>query len=285
MNFFEKIAASIYSPKFYQHILQDSTKSAIGFFTLFVLVLTIAQTIILFFFHGFINFQGTVKTEVNRLVQSYPDDLIVTITNGIVTTNVQEPYVIPLPNTTMYEAETKTNLIVIDTKTPFSATDFKKYNSYVWLTKDALFIADDTDIRSLDLTEVGNLTINQSLLSSLYKTFSPWLNIITPILTVFMLLGIFIGYFLRLVYLFLLALLIMLLTKLMKKSVSYGQAYRVGIYAMTPAFLFDLLLLFVPSLHFPFLFSIVTLGIVFINFLGMKPAIKKATTTKKKKKA
>lgn len=284
MSFFKKLLNSIYSPAFYAKIPQQSSGSAIGYFALLVLLLTVIQTGTIFFSANLPNIQNMLQTSINKAVMMYPTALTITIRNGVVSTNVKEPYIIPLPGG---PSEGKNNLLVIDTKTPFSTTDFRKYSTYLWLTKDSIFMAGDSQMRTVDLSQIKDFTLNKNLVTSIAKELSPWLNVVTPLLTVFFLVCFYIIYFCRLVYLFFLALLIFVLGKLMKKSVAYMQAYRIGIYAMTTAFFVELFAPFIKLNQIPFLFTIISLAVVFVNFLNMpktKPAQSKTKPSKKIKK-
>lgn len=210
-------------------------------------------------------FQPEMKNILNKASTMYPKELEVKVKNGIVTTNVEEPYFIKAPS----DENTSTdgaNLIVIDTHTPFSVSQFDNYKSFAWVSKDAVYARSQrNELKVYSLSKIDDLMINKNKVDELFAKVSPWLVVVTPILSVFIIVGLFIGYVFRLVYLFFLALCIFLMTKIMKRPISYGQSYTVGLYGMTLSFLVGILQFFIKELQIPFLFTIIALVVVAIN--------------------
>jgi len=209
------------------------------------------------------------KNEVNKFISDaqelYPQELEVVIKNGKVSTNAKEPY---------FLAVEEQKLIVIDTKTPFSTTKFNQYNALAWVSQDSVFIRDDSkgQLKTIDLSEVDDFTLNKAMVNEFFVKISPWFKFITPVVIVGIVFGIYILYMFKLSYLLFLALLILILLKIIKKPVSYGSAYKVGLYAMTLGLLLSTVMTVVKLPDVPFLFTLVTLSVVLFNFL---PAQKK----------
>jgi hypothetical protein len=215
--------------------------------------------------------QPEMKSMLAKASTMYPKELEVKVKNGIVTTNVEEPYFIKTPTDDKDEVEP--NLIVIDTKTPFSVSQFDNYKSFVWVSKDAIYTKSQrNELKVYSLSKIDELTINKSMVDQLIAKVSPWLVIVIPVLSVLIIIGLFIGYVFRLVYLFFLALCIFLMTKVMRCPISYGQSYTVGLYAMTLSFILGILQFFIKGLNIPFLFTIIALIVVAVN-LRSTPAI------------
>lgn len=267
MNFFRTILHSIYSPLFYADIPSKSLKSALGYFVLLILLLTIVQTATVIK-PIFYDTSKNIKLVVDEVVNQYPKELEIKVSGGQVTTNVTEPYFIPFSE----GSNRFKNLIVIDTKTPYSATQFNAYQSVVWVTKDSIFYKDNNSLqtRSLDVSQLGDFTLNKQLLNNLVDQFSPWIKFIGPILFVFAILGFFILYSFRLVHLLLLALVIWLLSTIFKWSLNYSSSYKVGLYAMTLAFLVEILAGILKLPTFSFMFTLLTFIIVLVNILQAK---------------
>lgn len=269
MNFLLTIRNSIYSPSFYATIPQKSFGSALGYFLLLSLFLTIIQSISPVW--GFLTVgQKEVETFVNQIEEAYPSELEVKIQNGKVSTNVQEPYFISLPQDKNRTTEdTTANLVVIDTKTPFSITQFNQYKAIAWVTKDSVFLKSDNNgqIRTIDLSKVSDMSIDKAFVVSLFEKFSPWLKLITPLAILGILLGVYLLHTGRLVYLLFLAIVIWVLAKLLKRPLTYSGSYKVGLYAITLGFLIELLSDFVHFSGFPFMFTLITLIVVSVNFL------------------
>src|SRR6185437_14513983 len=95
MNFLLKIKNSIYNPSFYRSIAVTSFGSALRYYLLLCLLITLLRVAFLVFpiASGIHSFIQTASTEV---VNAYPKDLSISIHNGIATINKPQPYVIPL---------------------------------------------------------------------------------------------------------------------------------------------------------------------------------------------
>jgi len=120
------------------------------------------------------------------------------------------------------------------------------------------------------LSKIDNLTIDRNLVNSLVKKISPWTKFIGPLLGIIIFIGIYLSYDFRLFYLLFLALLLWLLSKAFKKNLSYGKSYIMGMYAISLGLIIETILgVFSGWTHFsgfPFMLTIITLVVVFINY-------------------
>ncbi|MGE5042090.1 MAG: DUF1189 family protein [Candidatus Levyibacteriota bacterium] len=283
MGFLNTIRNSIFSPEFYASIPKKSAFSALGYFLLLSLLLTIIQSVQPFM--AFVNYgQPEIQKFVNQAAEAYPSGLEVTIQKGQVHTNVQEPYVIPLPGND--NNGTYKNLVVIDTKTPYSSSQFNAYRTVAWVGKDTVFMVGDNNgqIKTVDLSKVSDFKLNRTSVDSFITQVKPWLKVITPVVAVGIILGLFMLHVFRLLYLLFLALLIWLLAKIMKKNQSYGVSYKMGMYAMTLGMVLEVVFDFAHFSGFPFLFTLVALGVVTIN-LNPAPAAPTVKSAPKKSPA
>lgn len=279
MNFLRKIQNSIYSPEFYSNSQKFSFSSALGYFAILILILTVAQSIYpiwLFSTAG----QREIKNLTSRVSSAYPKELEVKIINGKVSTNVKEPYAIAIPSED--NSGQRENLVVLDTKTPYSAAKFNEYRSLIWVTRDSVFVKEDKNgqTRAFDLSSANNFTLNKNAVDSFAVKASPWLKLITPVVIIAILAGIFFIYFLRLFYFLFLALLVFILLKLIKKPLSYGKAYMVVLYAVTLGFIVEAITIIVHQQSFPFMLTVITLLVVLFNFYSQP---NKVTPQKKAK--
>lgn len=270
MNFFKNILNSLYSPSFYASIPQKTFGQAISYFLLLILLLTVlksASPIYNYLSSG----QKQVSNFLNQAINFYPEELKIKIKNGKVSTNVQEPYFIPL-TLNLDRKTSSVNLAVIDTKTPFSTAQFNKYQTIAiaWITSDSVVTRDDKgQIRIYDLAQVSDLTINKQLVDTLLTKITPWFKLITPLVVTGILFGFFLLNALRLIYLLILAILVLLLTKIIKKPLSWRNSYKVGLYAMTLGFFVEIALGWFRLSGFPFMFTLITLLVVLVNFLNI----------------
>ncbi len=282
MGFFKTVKNSIYSPEFYRSVSQRSLFSALFYFLLLSVLITILQSINPI--ASFVTFGNKeVQKFVSSVVNSYPQELEVKIQDGKVKSNVQEPYFIPIPK---YMDESRNseykNIAVIDTKTPFSASQFNMYKTLVWVSSDTAFIIGDNkgQIRTIDLSKSSDFTLNRKIIDSFVVKFSPLLKLLTPIVVFAVFFGILTLHLLRLLYLFFLALLIRLLFKLLKQPKTYGDSYKIGLYAMTAGTIFGLLYGFLRLPGIPLSFTVITIIIVALNF----PSKSTPASIKKSKK-
>lgn len=221
------------------------------------------------------NSQTEIQKAITEVVNFYPDQLEIKITKGLITTNQVEPYFLSLPaDSTVFEnPRSPVNILVIDTKTPFSSTQFNEYQTVAWLTKDTIFYksGNRSEIKAFDLTKIGDFTVNKNLINSLEKTILPWLKYTGPILAFLIFTGVYLSYDFRLLYLFFLAFLIWLLTKVFKKTLSYGQSYKMGLYAITLGLIIETILSltsqWISFPNLPFMFTIISLAIIVVNYL------------------
>ncbi|MBI4038849.1 DUF1189 family protein [Candidatus Daviesbacteria bacterium] len=266
MKFFKTVQDSIYSPQFYSAILTKSFKSSLGYFLLLILFLTVINLLTLIK-PVFIEAPLAIQSFAQTMINCYPKNLEIKISNGQVSTNVSEPYFI-----SSCEGNKSKDLMVLDTKTPFSAAQFESYQVSTWVTKDAIvYKKNDIETNTYNLNKIKDFKLNKELINSYYQMFSPYLKFAGPILIFLAFVGIFLSYDFRLLYLLLISSLIWLLGKILKYNLVYGQSYKLGLHAITLGLIVELVAgLIQPWTHFagfPFMVSILTLAVVFVNLI------------------
>lgn len=263
MNFYQRIKNSIYSPEFYSQISQKSWKNAFGYFFILILLLTALQSLFLLK-PIFIDLPNQISGSVKSTIGNYPSELEVKIENGKVSSNAKEPFYILIP-------DTKDNLIVIDTQTPYSAQKFSEYNTIAWVGRDTLFYQGSTknEVRTMDMSKIGNITISRKFVSDMADKISPWIRWVGPIVFIFTLLGLYLSLTFKLIYLLLLAFLIMFVAKISNNKLTYSQSYKTGLYALTLGLIVDSIVIVTQTYThfsgFPFMFTLITLGVAFLN--------------------
>lgn len=265
MNFLKTIRNSIYSPQFYSTVLTKSFKSSLGYFLLLILFLTIIRIIFLIkplLLDTPVQLMGFLQ----EMVYCYPKDLEVKITNGAVSINAEEPYLISSCEGGVY-------LAVIDTKTPFSPKKFDEYGKVaVWVTQNEIvYKKSNVETRTYSLAQVKDFKLNQQVLNSFYQKFSPYLKFVGPILLILSFLGIYLSYNLRLIQLFVVAALILVFGKIFKQNLGFWQSYKLGLYAITLGLIVDLVVnltgRWTGIYGFPFMVTILTLAVVLLNLI------------------
>ncbi|MEK7646079.1 MAG: DUF1189 family protein [Patescibacteria group bacterium] len=248
MSIFKDIKNSVYSPQFYSHIITGSGSKAFWYFIKFNLLLVAVVTVIAGAILIPLAMTFLSQENVSSISSYYPQDLEVVVKKGIVSTNVTEPYAIAMPEKWTSEkpsSDEPKNLLVINTKAPFTIESFDAYDTVVLLTKDSLVARDDNKGKlTIQKLEDLNVTINRAQINTWTTSIVPFLKVIIP----FVLVGLAIGLFLLILIskLFLIAIgavLLFIAGKITKSSVTYSQWFKIGLYAVTPLILIEIIAL------------------------------------------
>ncbi len=266
----DNIQKSIYGPEYYQSLLTQPIGKSFKYFfalaSLLVVFLTIISSIPLV-----ANANKFAHEFPAKFFAYLPDDLRVTITNGVASTNVTEPYFLPIPDELKGPIGTKEemiNIAVIDTATPFSLNQFNSYKAALWLGRDQIAYRDNSG--SVKIEELGkntNFVLNEQKLRDFESRVSPYYGLVGPLIVIVIFLALCIGFLFNLAYLLFGALLIMLLGYLMKLQLSYAVSYKIGLHAITLTLLFDAMLSMssIVNIRIPFLGTAIMLAVVYLN--------------------
>jgi hypothetical protein len=297
MGFFKTLKSSVYDPAFYRSVRERKTSSAFGYFALLMLVASlISSAKPVADIAGFI-FQPSEKKDVirNEILSLYPDELSIRFENGTVSTNVAEPFAIPLPYTLEKETDNQQeypkNLLVIDTTKPISASDFETFDTIAILGRDSIGFHDPEE-RKTEIQDFGGVsgepfTLDKDRFVSFVgiaerfaKGFGVALLFLLPIVVFTAKLAGF------LLYLLFGALVIWIVAKARGVDWEYGDSYKAGLHLMTLPILYGILSSppFVPALHIPFLFTAILAISAAINLARLpapqKPAIPETDPSK-----
>jgi len=280
MEFFKNIKNSIYNPDYYSGVISKPFSYSLKYYFLFVLLIAFVSMILLSFtVVPKIKFLTDIFSE--KILQYYPDELEIVIKDGKASTNVQEPYFIKAPPG--WEKETAVpdkkilgieNLLVIDTKTPFSIERFKDYKAFCYLAEESLTCYDeDQALKTTLLSKVPNVTINENFISSFIGKIEPFFKLVYPLLAIAVWFGISVVLFLRLSYLLLAAFLIWGVAKIKKVEIGYKKSYQFSMHLMTLPIIITCLINYFLSfvkinLSFPFFFTIL---LVIMAAINLKP--------------
>lgn len=272
MGFLNTLKSSIYDPEFYKRIPTIGLGTAVGYFFLLIFIFTVLNSAIMA--NDLMRkAPEELKKVITETVSAYPADLVVEINKGKVSTNAQEPFFVPFPEgETEVDGQEVNNLLVIDTKTPYSASQFEQYKTLVWVTEDSVFYQDDNEFsqRSISLAEAENFKVDKESINYWVSQINPWLVYVGPALLTIVTIGMFIGFSFNLVYFLFLAVFIFFLSSIFKWGLKYGDAYKTAIYSSTLSFLVDLIIfntgLYTGFFGFPFMFTLISLCVTTINF-------------------
>ncbi len=269
-GFLNSLQNSAYSPQFYSSIPKKSFRQSFGYFLLLILVLSVIKLTTLIS-PLLVEAPLAIQSFISDTINCFPKELEVKIQNGLVTTNVEEPYFIKFCSA----KEINQNLVLIDTKTPFSASKFNESSAAAWVTKDSIFYKkSNVETRSYSFIQIKDFKLNRDSLNSFNNMISPWLKFVGPILLFLAFVGIYLAYDFRLIYLLFLAALIWLLSKLFKKTFNFGQSYKIGLHAISLGLIVELVgNLTTRWIHFdgfPFMVTFISLGVVLVNLFITK---------------
>ncbi|MDI6821235.1 MAG: DUF1189 family protein [Patescibacteria group bacterium] len=274
MTILNNIKQSILSPKFYQELPQKPFSFSIKYFYSLVLILAFILTIIIS-----INFVPGLSLLLKNLsttaVKSFPDNLVVTIKTGKVTTNVLEPFFVETPKDFKVENQENKNVslpenfLIIDTRTNFSIDKFKEYKTLFWLTSDSIVGRDNQGMKIISLEKIPDMVVDKPAFVSFVDKIRPLIKMIPSLMVVGIFIFLIAGFSFKLIHLILLALLIWLIAKIKGLVINYKQSYQIGIHAMTLGLIYYALTLVLP-IRVLFLFSFLVLIVVWLNLLPQK---------------
>lgn len=300
-TFFRTLRKSLTSFPYYKEILKAKFSFSFKYlyFLLYLinLVLGIWFAVAIVFLMPLVpNFLAQVKDVAYK---SYPSELVVTIDNGKVKTNVKEPYFIDFPKEFRNVGGLENfRLVTIDTKAQVG--DYPKYNTVVLVTGDSVVYPDSSSgsratgtYKVVPLSQAGSagqkMVIDKAGYDKVVTSLLPYLNYVKPLMWVGVFLSIFLLPFLgasmamigKLVYLLITSLIVLLVIKIMKKTYSYSQIYRISMHGLTLPILISFVLgLF--GINIQFLYTIVFTIFMIMVFAKMGSPTEIESTTELK---
>jgi len=269
---------SFYSIDHYLKAIKFSFRHVLAYIMLFSLIYSLIVTAHLssYVFKPMNQFLLSLP---DKVAEFYPSQLEITIQNGQVQTNVDEPFSIPvtdlnvfltdldldianiLPNTNLE------NLLVIDTyATP---DDFEDYMTLSLLTSDRfVYLNEDGNIVIKSLQESEDFVVNHQLVVKICDQLRPYLPRIVPLLTLicFVVIALFFPFAIY-CYLFPISLIVLLIGKIFSIPINIFKVYIINIYLYTSVTtVFGILSLAGLQIQLPFITSI--LIILFATVIG-----------------
>ncbi len=272
-NFFRSIPASIYSPTLYAGMKDRSFWSAFGFLAginVLILLAIIAVALGAFFLH-----RDEIDAFVQKGIDIYPDELVLTMQDEQLSTNVTEPYFVTASEDLFDEnaavsgdsPSESVNLAVFDTQNAFTVAQYEQYHAFIWFGKDFVAAQSEDQVRFYPYKDVPDGVMTKAIFESGVQQI--WTNIQAPFLAgfsaIFLIFG-FIGLMMwRLFYNLFLALCIWGMGNMLGIPYSYDTAYKTGLYAMTLPSLLTMILIFVPFHAFPLFFTLLSLSVAGVS--------------------
>ncbi len=179
-----------------------------------------------------------------RMLESYPDDLVVKIKDGILTTNQENPYHIDVPE--IRELGDFRHFITINTEA--SISDFEKAGSFMLVTDQAIVLPDDPTGQQLSSYQVMSLkdvpkdvVIDQETYRLWIAGLNPVFDLIPKIAPFVLLAGILIVPLFGMLYsagsnlllLLLLNVVVWMVSMAFGLKLGYWKLYQLGIHGLT----------------------------------------------------
>lgn len=269
MKIFRQIKNSIYNREYYKEIVMKETfgQSIKYLVKVCVLIAVILSLIIT----GVIPlYSGKIKSSFSEAINSYPDDLTITILKGEASINKPVPYIYKLPAGTSTNSKLKyENLIVIDTDTSFNIDKYKEYSTYALLSKTEIVYPDQNSdsLKITALSKFGNVVITQDWLREKEGIIIKYLPLALPFIFVFLFIGFFLFNFIgELIILIIYALITWLVLRIKGIKTSYQRAYQVSTHAVTLILILFMVSIVVSAFGNFFVKILVLAIVVIVNF-------------------
>ncbi len=271
-QFIAHIEKSIFGPDYYEELLSRPAAFSWKYYWSFTTLLAVLMTIVT---------SLPLIPQVNRALDElppavlayYPDALEIIVEKGKVSSNVEEPYYLPIPERWKGAVASSTSalhLAVIDTKSPVSLEQFRAYSSLFWVAQGVLVSEDSNGgVRMSPFDDPAlSFTVNEQGIKNGIAAVEPYFAFAAPLMVVAIFLAFVLRFALNLLYLVLAALFVLLLGRLLKRSWKYGTSYRIAMHAVTLPLLVEQFFFLLPGGGFqiPFFTTATLLFVVYLNF-------------------
>ncbi len=268
--FFNRITQCSIDPASYRQLRSAGLGSA--YLYLYSLLLLTAFVSVLWLAAAVVQVIPTAKYVVDDVQKTlptlYPPELIVTVQTGALTTNVREPYAIPVPEHWKsfmegIEMDQPKNLAVFDTKA--TSEDYDERSTLFLFTKSHMIAGkDDGELRLFPYDRIEEKVVMtnakyQDVLKTVFTGMKEMMPMFKGIVVVGFILSPFvIAGFALLWWMFLLllsSLLLWFVSSMAKWGYTYNEIYRLSVYGATPVIILGMLF-WIFALSIPFVLQI-----------------------------
>lgn len=259
----------LYAPERYRNMSEVSMKSIFSYYVKFGAFIALVMVV---GFSAMLAPRGLefVSKEIPKLVQEYyPHDLIVTVEKGTLSINQPTPYIIPMKEDllrTFKEPRFK-NLVVIDPVQDFDKKRFEEYRTPLLLTAHEIVTNDSRGSINIDTIPAKTTVVvdEAKILSWAEKIRSSFIYIVLGAMVVGLVMFT-LGFVLYLIPLLLFALAPYAIARFKNMKLTYGDAYKMSMYAIVPGLTLKALLNVLGIFFVPYyLVFLIFLLIIVIN--------------------
>jgi uncharacterized protein DUF1189 len=221
-SFLHAIILSFFSKSFYQDVGRHWRGTGFLYMFLILVVLWIPTMIKMH-----VGFSRFAEQEAPRFIQQIPR---ITITNGIVSTDVPTPYFI--------NGDDGKPLAIIDTTGKYQSLDDTP--AYILLTRNQVFARDERQTRIYDLSGVQSFELDRARAEGWLQMAKRWLVVVLfPIVLIS-------SFVFRAIQMLIYAAVGLLFARMLNTTLSYLTLMRLSAVALTPVLILNLLLEFLP---------------------------------------
>lgn len=237
MKFFQTLKRSVYDPDLYREVAERPFSQAFVFFVKYILLLSGVVSLIGVFLVAVFLFGGKFDGVMRSVGAWYPEDLVVTIEDGFLSTNQEQPYAIPIPVEGGIRSDDRNfdYLVVFDTEYPVTMEALSAYRAIALAGERSVgFHNDNGRLEVYEIPDTANVEIDRSWIEAKIGNVGEWIQRWGILIAIF---GISISVFIflfvgGLVYLLFLALMVWFIAWMKGLSYGYRQAYILSIYLL-----------------------------------------------------
>lgn len=255
---------SLRSINYYKEIVQENISFSLKYFAVLALIISVATTAAIA-----APIAPKINTDINNFLdntaKSFPQDLVITLKEGKLSLNREEPYLIPLENIFTDNSDEELqfkNLIVVDPKG--TVEDLNKYQTIILVNEtNVITRAENGEIQSNTLQGIPDREFTQSNVAEIANSVKPITNLLIGLFIVVLFAGVLVYNFIfRLVYLVVPTLFFMIAGYFRGLKIKFAGYYQLAIHAMTLPLIVELILV-LARFSFPLPFWFFTLHILF----------------------
>ncbi|MBI4137186.1 DUF1189 family protein [Candidatus Roizmanbacteria bacterium] len=236
--FFRILFLSFVNPYYYGKIITRPLSFSFQFYVIFQFLFSLVATVYILI-RFVLPYQDFIEHLPDHLVRIYPDNLIVSINHGQVSTNVSEPYGIPfsevtpllskLEKTSTVSAQTNyQNLLTIDTQAV--EEDIQRHSTWALLTWDSFLYWYDGRIETVPLTTVEHMVITEELVTSISSQLQPVTRHLVLLLSILNFISFFIAGILRLIIVVLISFFLFPLARSILLPISWRNCFQISLH-------------------------------------------------------
>lgn len=190
--------------------------------------------------------EGFVNEQLRIARDAYPDELVLTLSGGVLSTNVDEPYAIDLPPEWRVGDDGDEPLHAVTIDTSANIEDFDSSASYVLLTARYAVTRDDNGVRTFDYSELdGDVVVSEEEISAVttglsgYAPALPWIGwgLVLALLLVLPWVAGGAAWLVHLAYLSWMTLVVWAIASIAGRRMRYGELFRLGLFGITSSLL------------------------------------------------